>query len=38
MEQCAVKVKIPAGIFDGANLRIKCMGEAGTNGGGNGDL
>jgi molecular chaperone DnaJ len=31
-------VKIPAGIFDGANLRMRGAGEAGTNGGPSGDL
>ncbi|MDR1232981.1 MAG: molecular chaperone DnaJ [Puniceicoccales bacterium] len=38
MESCTTKVKIPAGIFDGASLRMKGMGEAGANGGPNGDL
>ncbi|MDR2603470.1 MAG: molecular chaperone DnaJ [Puniceicoccales bacterium] len=38
IESCTTKVKIPAGIFDGANLRMKNMGEAGANGGPNGDL
>ncbi|MDR1891322.1 MAG: molecular chaperone DnaJ [Puniceicoccales bacterium] len=38
MEPCTTKVKIPAGIFDGASLRMKGMGEAGTNGGPSGDL
>lgn len=37
-EQCTTKVKIPAGIFDGANLRMGGAGEAGTNGGPSGDL
>jgi molecular chaperone DnaJ len=38
MESCTTKVKIPAGIFDGASLRMKSMGETGTNGGPSGDL
>ncbi|MDR2778671.1 MAG: molecular chaperone DnaJ [Puniceicoccales bacterium] len=38
MEPCTTKIKIPAGIFDGASLRIKGMGEAGPNGGPHGDL
>jgi molecular chaperone DnaJ len=37
-ESCVTKVKIPAGIFNGANLRMEGMGEAGTNGGPSGDL
>ncbi|MDR1595349.1 MAG: molecular chaperone DnaJ [Puniceicoccales bacterium] len=37
-EQCTTKVKIPAGVFDGANLRMGGAGEAGTNGGASGDL
>ena len=37
-ESTTTKVKIPAGIFDGANLRIHGGGQAGFNGGENGDL
>jgi molecular chaperone DnaJ len=37
-EQCTTKVKIPAGISDGANLRMKGMGEAGMNGSPSGNL
>jgi molecular chaperone DnaJ len=37
-EQCTTKVKIPAGIFDGASLRMRGAGNAGTNGGSDGDL
>ncbi|MDR3144028.1 MAG: molecular chaperone DnaJ [Puniceicoccales bacterium] len=37
-DSCTTKVKIPAGIFDGANLRMRGAGEAGTNGGATGDL
>ncbi|MDR1413347.1 MAG: molecular chaperone DnaJ [Puniceicoccales bacterium] len=38
MDQCVTKVRIPAGIFDGANLRMSGAGEAGTNGAPSGDL
>lgn len=37
-EQSTRKIKIPAGIFDGAKIRIRDAGEAGSNGGQNGDL
>ncbi|MDR1401916.1 MAG: molecular chaperone DnaJ [Puniceicoccales bacterium] len=37
-DQYATKIKIPAGIFDGANLRMSGAGEAGTNGAPSGDL
>jgi molecular chaperone DnaJ len=37
-EQCTTKGKIPAEFFDGSNLRMNGMGEAGMNGGPSGDL
>lgn len=37
-ESCTTKVKIPAGIYHGANLRMRGAGEAGLNGGPSGDL
>ncbi len=37
-EQCTQKIKIPAGIFDGANMRMRGSGDAGTHGGPSGDL
>nr|WP_250807027.1 DnaJ C-terminal domain-containing protein [Neorhizobium tomejilense] len=33
-----IRIKIPAGIMDGAQLRVRGHGEAGTGGGENGDL
>ncbi|MDX8380564.1 MAG: molecular chaperone DnaJ [Ghiorsea sp.] len=33
-----LKVKIPAGVYDGAQVRVSGEGEAGTNGGHSGDL
>ena len=33
-----LKVKIPAGVYDGAQVRVSGEGEAGTNGGASGDL
>ncbi len=33
-----LKVKIPAGVYDGAQVRVGGEGEAGTNGGSSGDL
>ncbi len=33
-----VKIRIPAGVYDGATLRISGEGEAGSRGGGHGDL
>ncbi len=33
-----LKVKIPAGVYDGAQVRVAGEGEAGTNGGASGDL
>ncbi len=37
-KQKDVEIKIPAGIYDGAHLRVPGMGEPGTKGGENGDL
>ncbi len=34
----SLKVKIPAGVYDGAQVRVSGEGEAGTNGGASGDL
>lgn len=36
--QKTLKIKIPAGIYDGARIRVSGGGEAGTRGGDNGDL
>jgi len=33
-----LKIKIPAGVYDGAQVRVSGEGEAGTQGGGSGDL
>jgi molecular chaperone DnaJ len=38
VEESKAKVKIPAGVFDGAKLRLGGHGEAGQNGGATGDL
>ena len=37
-EEKEVEVKLPAGIYDGANMRLAGMGDAGTNGGPPGDI
>jgi molecular chaperone DnaJ len=37
-EQCTALVKIPPGIFDGANLHMRGAGDAGPNGAPSGDL
>lgn len=38
IDECTIKIKIPAGIFDGARLRSQGDGEAGMQGGPAGDL
>ncbi len=37
-ENKEVEVNIPAGVYDGANMRLAGMGDAGTNGGPPGDI